>query len=293
MLDTIISRISLGMWRLKPSTSQKELTHLIQAAIDSGVTTFDHADIYGAYTCEEIFGGAFQSLPASEKLKAQHITKCGIKLVSDQRPHHRIKHYDLSKEHIVASAENSLKMLRIEKLDLLLLHRPSPLINPDEVNSAFTKLRKEGKVKNFGVSNFTPAQTEVLRSSLELPLVTNQIEISLMHHQPLFDGTIDYLMTNDIAPMAWSPLGGGKIFTDDDPSLQELRSALKFMAADYDMTLAQLLLAWLLAHPGNIFPVLGTMNIERLQEYAEVTGKKLSTQDWFAMLKAVKGRDVP
>lgn len=279
------SRVITGVWRWS-ALSTDGIEALINTSLEHGITTFDHADIYGNYSCEELFGKAIANRPALRNT-IQLVTKCGIKLLSDKRPEHRIKHYDTSKEHIIRSVENSLRNLKTDYLDLLLLHRPDPLMNPAEVAEVFSKLKQSGKVLFFGVSNFTAPQVELLSSYLRDPLVTNQIEISLFYHQLLFDGTVDTLMKHQISPMAWSPLGGGKFFAEN-----EIQKQLETFAQRYACSISQLLLAWLLRHPSGIFPILGTTNPSRLTEGAKALTVQLDKQDWFAMLKLVTGRDV-
>lgn len=252
----------------------------------SGITSFDHADIYGNYSCEEVFGNALHGNSALRN-KMEIVTKCGIKLLSEKRTEHQIKHYDTSKDHIMWSVENSLKMLSTDRIDLLLLHRPDPLLNPTEVAEAFTTLKKQGKVLHFGVSNFTTAQLEMLQSYLPFPIATNQIELSLFKHQGLLDGTVDSLMKNRISPMAWSPLGGGKHFDDGS-----MKGALQNLSSHYQCTPTQLLLAWLLKHPALIFPIVGTTKPERIEEGAKALNINLERQHWFEMLKWVTEKDV-
>ena len=214
----------------------------------------------------------------------QLITKCGIKFSSLKRPQTWIKHYDTSEDHIVWSAENSLKMLATDHLDLLLIHRPDPLLNPHEVAEAFVKLKAAGKVLHFGVSNFTPSQFEMLQQFLPFPLVTNQIEISLSRIDSLFNGDLDLMVKHGASPMAWSPLGGGKLHFEERDWFAK--------ATKYNASYSQLALAWLLKHPSNIFPILGTTKPERITEAAKSTDIVLDKQDWFEMLKWSTGRDV-
>jgi len=204
----IFSRIISGVWRWRLAPEAVE--RLIQTSLDEGITTFDHADIYGDHSNEEIFGETLRKQPALRN-KMELVTKCGIKFPSDKRPKTWVKHYDTSKEHIIWSAENSLKMLHTDRIDLLLIHRPDPLLNPQEVAEAFSQLKQQGKVLNFGVSNFTRPQFYMLQKFLPMPLVTNQIEISLARVEPLFNGDVDLLMEQQASPMAWSPLAGGNL----------------------------------------------------------------------------------
>jgi len=287
------SRLILGTWRLvdDPALNAQQTLTLIEEAVEQGITTFDEADIYGNYRSEEVFGQAL-ALKPSLKEKIEVVTKCGIKLTSSRRPTHTIKHYDTSKTHIIASAENSLKLMQLEKIDLLLLHRPDPLLNPDEVAEAFSVLREQGKVLHFGVSNFTVRQFDLLQSRCPVPLVTNQIEISLLHRELLLDGTVDYLLQHQIAPMAWSPFGGGALFDprEANPPLQ--REMERISEKHGGVGTDQLALAWLYRHPANILPILGTKKTERIRAAAEAEKIQLSREDWFALWMAAGG-EVP
>ncbi|MFZ6014632.1 MAG: aldo/keto reductase [Bacteroidota bacterium] len=280
-----LSRIVTGAWRWK-HLSTSEVDKLIHTSIQVGMTSFDHADIYGDYENEKIFGNVIKANPSLRK-NIQLISKCGIKLISSKHPQTTINHYDTSKKHILATVDHSLACLGTDYLDVLLIHRPDPLMDPEEVSEAFGLLKQNGKVLHFGVSNFTATQFEMLQSHLPFPLITNQIEVSLSCITPLFDGTVDMLMKNDVSPMAWSPLGGGKLF--DDQNGNDLWSKKE----KYKATEAQLSLAWLLRHPSGMFPVIGTSKPERIIECAKAAEIRLERQDWFDMLKATTGKDVP
>jgi predicted oxidoreductase len=277
------SRIVAGVWKWH-TVPYETVDRLIHTSIDTGITTFDHADIYGNYSCEEVFGNVIRNHPHL-KQKIQVVTKCGIKLVSDKKDH-RIKHYDTRKAHLLNSVDTSLKNLGVDVLDVLLIHRPNPLLSPEEVADTFDTLKNQGKVKYFGVSNFTTTQFEMLQRFLSFPLVTNQIEISLFKHDYLFDGLLDTLMKHQVSPMAWSPLGGGKHFESE--AMQKVNE----LATRYQRTAAQLLLAWLLKHPAGIFPILGTTKPERILEAANAVEMEIDIQTWFEMLKWVRGNDV-
>ena len=276
------SRIIAGAWRWNQVDHQR-VDQLIRTALEVGITSFDHADIYGDYSNEKIFGDVIGT-QSSLRNKMQLISKCGIKLLSSKHPDTWIKHYDTSKKHIIHSVEQSLSHLRTDYIDLLLIHRPDPLMDPEEVSEAFTLLRQSGKVLHFGVSNFTITQFELLQAHLPFPVITNQIELSLGCTQPLFDGTLDVIMKHRISPMAWSPLGGGK--------LMSLNETLWLKKTKYNATESQLSLAWLLKHPANIFPVIGTTQPERIRESAKTIDIELDRQDWFEMLRAATGKDV-
>jgi predicted oxidoreductase len=274
-----LSRIVAGAWRW----NNVDVTKLIQTSLEVGITSFDHADIYGDYENEKIFGEALKKVPVSRQ-SLQLISKCGIRLMSSKQSSTWVKHYDTSKKHIIASVENSLKNLGTDYLDLLLIHRPDPLMNCEEVSEAFGLLKQNGKVLHYGVSNFTSTQFEMLQSFLPFPLVTNQIEVSLGKLDCLNDGTLDVLQKYKTAPMAWSPLGGGKLMTSNN--------SLWGKKEKYNATETQLSLAWLMRHPSKIFPVIGTTQPERIIESAKAVDITLDRQDWFEMLKAATGKDV-
>lgn len=292
--DLSVSQLVYGFWRAAEwGYSTKENTELIQLCIDQGITTFDHADIYGDYTCEAIFGKVLKEQP-SLRADIQLVTKCGIKLVSPNRPGHQIKSYDTSYEHIIWSAENSLKELATDHIDLLLIHRPDPFINPEEVAKAFDQLKTQGKVRNFGVSNFTIQQYKTLSSYLSMPLVTNQIEISASCLDAFSAGDIDFCQELRLHPMAWSPLGGGSIFTSEAPKEQSLRKKLQEVAQSVGAeSIDQVLLAWLLAHPVGIIPVLGTGKPDRITRSVAACELKINRDQWFDILQTSMGEDVP
>ncbi len=285
------SRIIAGAWRWNNIPSST-IEVLINTALDEGITTFDHADIYGDYGNETTFGEVLARQPQLAK-KMQLVTKCGIKLTSSKKPEHRVKHYDSSKEHIIKSAETSLRLLHVDHIDLLLIHRPDFLMDIHEVADAFGQLKQQGKVLHFGVSNFTTSQYDLLQSALPFPLVTNQVELSLFCTSALFDGTIEQLYKQRASVMAWSPLGGGRTFTAEDEVTRRIREKTTELSSKYNgATTTQIFLAWILKHPSNIFPVIGTSKPERLREAAASINVKLDTQDWYEMLKAVRGTDV-
>jgi predicted oxidoreductase len=287
-----ISRLVLGAWRFNDGhLPPSDIPGLIHTCLEVGITTVDHADIYGGYSCERLFGAAVG--PALRD-RLQIVTKCGIKLVSSNRPAHQIKQYDTSHAHIVASVENSLKELRTDRLDVLLIHRPDPLMDADDVARAFADLKAAGKVLHFGVSNFTVGQFDLLASRLPLPLVTNQLEFSVMQRTPMYDGTFDQCQRLRISPMAWSPLGGGKLFVDQGAAGQRAREALERVGHDLGgATIDQIALAWILAHPSRPVPILGTTNPQRVRSAAAAEALKLSREQWFTVLKAAAGADVP
>jgi predicted oxidoreductase len=284
------SRIVSGFWKLGAGNAElnyNQREELIEKAIDYGITTFDHADIYGNYSNEAEFGEVLKQKP-SLRQKMEIVTKCGIRMMSHKKPEHIVPSYDTSKAHILASVENSLRNLNTDCIDLLLIHRPNPLMNPHEISEAFMKLKQSGKVKFFGVSNFTPSQFEMLNSFTEL--VTNQVEISLLKRDFFLDGTLDQCITKSFSPMAWSPLGGGNLFREtDDINLLKIKELAFNLAKKYNLQLDHLLVAFLLKHPANIIPVLGSSKYDRLKIGVEALDIELSTMDWFALWQAAGG----
>lgn len=278
-----------GQWGAK--LQQPEMTKLIEECYDIGVSTFDHADIYGAHTTEAEWGNAFQKSSISRE-KIQIITKCGIMMPSEQKPHIKSHHYDTSQGHIVRSVENSLKNLKTDYLDMLLIHRPSPLMDPNDVMKAMNLLKKSGKVKNFGVSNFTPSQMLLINSAYDVE--ANQVEISLFELSAFLDGTLDNCMLYDLMPMAWSPLSGGKLFLPTSSvELLAKRERLMRVAKKYEWTLDEMVYLFLLHHPAHIRPVVGTSKIERIKIAVDCTHRIISDAQWFEIWTAATGEGVP
>jgi len=290
-----VSRFAYGTWRLMQDPDGHEPARVatkIAACLDLGITTFDLAEVYGSYLCEAVFGEGL-SIHKGLRNRIEIITKCGISTTSPQRPQNRIAHYDLSERTIVASAEQSLKHLDTDYLDVLLMHRPSPMMDPDETAAALTGLRTAGKIRHAGVSNFSQGQFDLLQSRLDFPLVTNQIELSLLQTTPLFDGAVEHLMKHRATPMAWSPTAGGKLFTSNEERPTRVRAELDALAPKYETNAEVLAYAWLLAHPIRMQVVLGTNKIDRVRVATEAMKIKLDLQDWFILLKASAGKDVP
>ncbi|WP_224371138.1 aldo/keto reductase [Hyalangium versicolor] len=290
-----VSRLAYGVWRLFNDGQQADVQRVlaqIQTCLDCGITTFDHADIYGGYRCEEAFGAALRANP-SLRQRMELVTKCGIMLVDPARPQNRIKHYDYSRQHIVASVERSLRNLATDYIDVLLLHRPSPLLDPDEVAEAIRQLIAQGKVRYLGVSNFTPSQFDALSSRLDQPLVTNQVELHPLRLEPFLDGTLDQCLQRRILPMAWSPLAGGRLLKGEGGAEGRVRAVLSELGRQHGVDLDQVIYAWLLRHPSTIIPVLGTQRLERITSAAKALSLKLDTQEWFAVWSASSGREVP
>jgi predicted oxidoreductase len=285
-----LSRVVAGMWRMAQwGMAVEERIGFIERCLEMGVTTFDHADIYGGYGVEALFGDALRAQP-SLRDRMELVSKCGIKLVSPQRPQHSIQHYDTSAAHIIASAEESLRQLHTDHLDLLLIHRPDPLMDFDEIAGAFTRLREAGKVKHFGVSNFTRHQFECLNR--RIALVTNQVEFSPLHLQPVFDETFDGLQDLGIAPMAWSPLGGGRLFSGTEANTEALRLVIKEVADELNQPFASVVFAWIMAMPCRPLPITGTSRIEAVAVAVAGTQFTLTRPQWFKILRAARAHEV-
>lgn len=278
-----------GQWGASFNTSQYE--ELIKNCLAAGITTFDHADIYGGYTTEEEFGSVLKN-ERSLREQMQIITKCGIKMMAAARPEHRVKSYDTSASHIIHSAEQSLKNLATDYIDILLIHRPDPLMNPDEIAEAFTTLKQQGKVLHFGVSNFEVSHTAMLHSCF--PVEFNQLEISVSKLDSFHNGQLDQCIENCIRPMAWSPLGGGKLLNNtSDPKTSRISAAAEKIAAAHHCTTDQVLLSFLFIHPSGIIPVMGTSKIERLISASEASSVSISREEWFMLWEASMGKEVP
>lgn len=266
--------------------SQKEMVELMHHCIENGLTTFDHADIYGSYSTEADFGNAFADSGINRE-DIQLVSKCGIQLTRGRD--NKINHYQYDKDYIIWSAEQSLKKLRTDHLDLLLMHRPSPLMEPFEMAEALQHLLDSGKVKQVGVSNFTPSQVAMLEKAI--PVTANQVEFSLTHDEPMYDGTFDDCIAGKRLAMAWSPLGD--FFREKDGRTKRIAKVMGPLMEKYGADESQLLLAWILRHPANIYPVIGTTSKERITLSAKAAQIELELQDWFALLVASQGHDVP
>ncbi|WP_370000962.1 aldo/keto reductase family oxidoreductase [Winogradskyella sp.] len=281
----IAGTMTWGSWGKQ--LSKRDMDALIHHCISNNITTFDHADIYGGYTTEADFGNAFIDSGVKRE-DIQLISKCGIQYLCDKRDN-KVKHYNYSKDYIIWSVEESLKNLQTEYLDLLLLHRPSPLMVAEDIAEAITILKKDGKIKDFGVSNFTSSQMEMI--GLRMDVDVNQIEFSLTQHTAMHDGTLDYMKTCGIKPMAWSPLGS--VFREDNEQTRRIHKQLGVLMDKYNATEDQLLLAWIMKHPAGIHPVVGTTNKTRLTQAVEALKIELELEDWFLILVASQGHKVP
>jgi predicted oxidoreductase len=292
-MNAHFSPIVAGLWRLaKWSLSSTALASWISDVLDQGVDTFDLADIYGSYTCEALFGDALRSAPGLRD-KLRLVTKCGIKVVSPQRPAHTRHGYDTSREHIVSSVEASLRALGTDHVEVLLLHRQDPLMDPAEVAAAFDALEASGKVQAFGVSNFTPSHFAMLAAHVRQPLVTNQVEASVLRLEPIVDGTFDQCLERRMRPMAWSPLGGGRLFTGDTPEIVQTRTALRAVADQRGVPLDTVAYAFLLRHPARPHPITGTRRLDRIVAAVAALDLELTREEWFDLYCAAKGSQLP
>ncbi|WP_264535403.1 aldo/keto reductase [Flavobacterium sp. N1736] len=286
-LSPIISgTMNWGVWDKNLTT--KEMENMIQISIENKITTFDHADIYGSYTTEADFGKAFHASKISRE-KLQLITKCGIQMIAEKRPENKIKHYDYSKDYIIWSVEESLKKLKTDYVDVFLLHRPSPLMQADEIAEAVEKLKSEGKIIDFGLSNFTSSQTELIRQKTEVSY--NQVQFSATHYEAMVDGSLDYMQTHGIRPLSWNPLG--TVFREDTKKTRRLKKLLADLVQKYSFGSDTLLLAWILKHPAGVIPIAGTVNVARIQSLMKAVELKMDKEDWFAIWTESMGDDVP
>lgn len=286
-----LSRIAMGLWRLADwNYTPQQTLRLLEQLLELGVTTIDLADIYGDYRCEALFGEALKLKPELRS-RMEIVSKCGIKLMGADN-NFALNHYDSSARHVMAAAESSLDKMGIEQMDLLLIHRPDPLMDAGELAGVLDRLVSEGKVRAVGVSNFLPHQIELLQSRLSRPLLVNQIEVSPLHTVPLFDGQLDFCQRERVIPMAWSPFAGGELFSGTGETARRVQGCLEELSAETGLVPQQLVLAWLLQHPSAMVPVLGSGRIERLRNAIEAQSVELSREVWFRLLRAARGRDV-
>ncbi|EID0060921.1 aldo/keto reductase family oxidoreductase [Vibrio vulnificus] len=288
------SALVQGYWRLAEwnMTPQQRLTFLKQH-IEMGITTVDHADIYGQYECERLFGEAL-ALDKSLRSDIQIVTKCDINLCGAKHPDRKVNHYDTSAAHIYQSVNNSLERLGVDELDVLLIHRPDALMDADEVAEAFSELHKVGKVKHFGVSNFSPRQFELLQSRLSKPLVTNQVEINPLQFDVVHDGTLDQLQMLRVRPMAWSCLGGGALFSSQGEQESHVRKELEAIREEVGaQSIDEVVYAWVRKLPSLPIPIIGSGKIERVQSAVNALQIELSREQWYRVWVASKGHGVP
>ncbi|THD83454.1 oxidoreductase [Aliigemmobacter aestuarii] len=286
-----LSRLVYGMWRLGDDrdTSPAHVQAKVESCLDQGITTFDQADIYGGYTAEAILGAALKAAPQLRD-RMQIVTKCDIVAPVGRYADRRVKYYDTTAAHIAASVEASLRDLGTDRIDLLLIHRPDPLMDHFETGEALDALVASGKVRAVGVSNFRPWDFSLLQSAMETDLATNQIELSLSAHEAFTNGDLAFLQENEIAPMAWSPLGGGRLLAESGAPLRE---ALQRIAGEQGVEWSSVAVAWLLRHPARVIPVLGTNSLERIARISDACRVEMDRQTWFELYTHALGHEVP
>lgn len=287
------SRLVYGAWRIADGADLSPQTALrkIELCLAQGITTFDHADIYGNYRCETLFGDALKLAPAI-KQKLQIVTKCDIMLKTDAYPKRRVKYYDTSGQHIRSSVDNSLARLGIDAIDVLLVHRPDPFMDAAETGACLDSLVKSGKVRGIGVSNFGPWDWQLLQSCTQQALLTNQIEISLLQRQAFTDGSLAQAQQLKAPPMAWSPLAAGALLGNSEAALR-LRPALQRIGQAFGVDAAAVAVAWLLAHPANILPVLGTNDLARIAKLSDCLKVSMDRETWYELWTLAAGQEVP
>ena len=278
-----ISRIIYGMWRLADdiNTSSKHISNKVNLCLDQGITSFDQAAVYGLYSAEALFGEVLKVNP-SLRHEIEIVSKCGIVNPSDRYAGVSVSHYDTSREHIFNSVDASLKNMATDYLDLLLIHRQDPFLDHHETGKALDDLIKSGKVKEVGVSNFKPWDFTLLQSAMKSHLVTNQIEMSLAATDSFTNGDLAFHQEQATTIMAWSPLGGGKLMKDKGI----LGKALKKIAVNQNVDIAAVAVAWLLAHPARICPVMGTNNLNRIAKISDAMNVKMDRESWFELYTA-------
>ena len=289
--DVSLSRLIYGMWRLgdDANTSTNHVQAKIESCLAQGITTMDQADIYGGYEAEEIFGNALRQAPHLRD-QMEIVTKCDIIAPVGRHASARVKYYDTGRVHITSSVEASLSLMGIEQIDLLFIHRPDPFMDHHETGAVLDELVKSGKVKSVGVSNFKRHDWTLLQSAMTTKLATNQIEMSLIANEAFTNGDLAYLQEFGVAPMAWSPLAGGALFATEHTALRE---AMTEMAKAHDVDISAVAVAWLLAHPANIMPVMGTNNLDRIGRISDALKVEMSRQDWFSLYEKANGAEVP
>jgi predicted oxidoreductase len=292
------SRLVYGTWRIldeadPANCTPQALLSRFKACADMGITTLDTAEIYGVYKVEEAIGGALK-LDPTFRSKIEIVTKCGIYIPCEYHPDRKVAHYNVTAARIIKSAEKSLRFMGIDEIDLMLVHRPDWLTSADETAEGLNKLLKDGKIRSAGVSNYNVHQFDLLNSRMDQPLVTNQVEFSLLHMDPIYDGTADQCQRHRILPMAWSPLAKGALMDTQDPAAIRLHAKAAELSAKYNgATLDQLAYAWIMAHPSCPLPIIGTNKLERIQSVVKAADIKLDREDWYGLWEAAKGHGVP
>lgn len=288
--DLNLSRLVYGMWRIgdDADTSVSHVQAKIESCLSQGITTMDQADIYGGYEAEEIMGKAMRGTGLRDQIEI--VTKCDIVAPAGRYADARVKYYDTSRAHIIASVEHSLRLMETDRIDVLLIHRPDPFMDAAETGAALDEVVASGKVRAVGVSNFKLHDWTLLQSNMSTPLVTNQIELSLLAHSGFTNGDVAYLQERKIAPMAWSPLTGGSLFSQENSALLD---ALKVIGAAQGVDETAVAVAWLLAHPAKIMPVMGTNSLARIAKISDAAKVEMDRQTWFELYTTALGNEVP
>ena len=301
-----VSRLAYGCWRIlghegaEPNAGREtSARQAVTAAYEAGYTFFDHADVYADGMAEKIFGDVLKQV-AGMRERSVITTKCGIRRKGVPKSDSPYR-YDFSAAHIIASCEQSLRRLGVETIDIYQLHRPDYLMDPAEVAGAFSQLRQQGKVREFGVSNFRPSQLTALQRACPFPLLVHQVEISLDHLERFHDGTLDQCLAEQIVPLAWSPLAGGRlsdllpidINSPDHARRIGLRETLDDVARDHGVKRTLVALAWLLQHPAKIIPIIGSAKAEHIRAAAQADQLKLTRDEWYRLLEAARGERLP
>lgn len=301
------TRLAYGCWRVAGTWEPEHVTPdrranghaAILAAYEAGYRLFDHADIYCQGVAESIFGEVLAEVPGMRH-QILIATKCGIRRAGEPEPGEPYR-YDFSKNHIIASCEQSLRRLGVETIDLYQLHRPDLLCQPEEVAAAFSELKQSGKVREFGVSNFRPSQVTMLQKACPMPLIVNQVEISLLHLEPFFDGTLDQCLAEGITPMAWSPLAGGTLGNRIGTAMNDphharkakLNDTLEVLSRERGVSRSAIALAWLRRHPSGIVPIVGSTHPDRIREAAQGAEIELTREEWYRLTEAALGQRLP
>ncbi len=290
------SRIVYGTWRLlddAAAAAPAPLAARLQQCADLGVTTIDTAEIYGLYEVERVIGAAFAH-DRRLRNKLEIVTKCGIYIPSAYHPERTVSFYNATAARLIKSTEKSLRLMGIEHIDLLLVHRPDWLTSADDTAEGINRLIKDGKIRSAGVSNYNVHQFDLLNARVEEPLVTNQIEFSLLHMDPIFDGTADQCQRHRVHPMAWSPLAQGRLVRNDDEAARRVQQVMTALAPKYnDATFDQLAYAWIMAHPSRPVPIVGSNKIARVAAAVQAAHIELDREDWYALWTAAQGRKIP
>ena len=290
-----VSALAYGAWRLAEDPAGSSVARIrqkIDTCLENGITTFDHADIYGEYTCEGLFGRALAETGAPRD-SMEIVTKCGINVPGVNRPGVRVNHYDATAEAITRCVDRSLRELRTDRIDILLIHRPDWLTSAEETARGLVAVVESGKVRSVGVSNYSTHQFALLARFLGRAPVTNQVEVSLLRMDAIYDGTLDQCQAADVHPMAWSPLGGGRMFSGRQEDAVRTRKALERISRDYGVSAEALAVAWVAALPSRPQVVLGTNQPERIRAALRGMQINIERQHWYELWEAAQGRSIP